>query len=322
MSGTVTIASVSGTSPNWVLAVDSTAGVQAGDHIISPLDAASLRGGVYRVESVPTGTQLDVVDDLGDPVYGKPGAGGSFFYTPTINLGLSQVPRAAYYWDVPVNLDNQVIDREIGRLSVELEDPASGLTADQIDQYKTFLVLATDTFYYGSATCINSQPYNLSGDTDWGLRVVSELGTYDVEIVTGGFGDPAAVSASDLKDALNAALPAAGGDGVVVFSVDGTAIKVERLLESDSSYVQIGIYPVGSNLNTVLAFDTAIHYSSDGVTIEIPAPNDVERLGLEVVLINETGSSGYIKVEPEGASSTQLTAGAKLQYYWDGSAWV
>ena len=121
-----TIQVVTGTSPNWSLKVDTSANILVDDQVLC-LVGGSTAGGVYRVAGIPDSTHVAIVDDLGDQLYGRPGAGRASSWTPTPNLGLSQVPDSAYLWGTTSRRDGQLIDQmvAIARGTLELTDPAS-----------------------------------------------------------------------------------------------------------------------------------------------------------------------------------------------------
>ena len=115
-SGLLEISSVSGASPNWQLTVSSVGAATIGDHVAAPKDGLPVGdGGVYRVLSVGAGV-LNVTDDLvpGGGTFGKPGAGSAQFYTPTLNIKLSQCADSGPQWGAALRRDLGVVDAAIG----------------------------------------------------------------------------------------------------------------------------------------------------------------------------------------------------------------
>ncbi len=90
MSGLLSIQSVAGAGPSYTLTVASSAGVVTGNHVVGPLLSGPTHGGIYRVTGVPTGTTIDIEDDLvpGGGAYGAPTSGPSAFWAP-IGVGIS-----------------------------------------------------------------------------------------------------------------------------------------------------------------------------------------------------------------------------------------
>jgi hypothetical protein len=322
MPGPLTIEAVAGLSPNWELTVESSVGVYEGDHVLASLDGSPGESGVYRVVSIPDGDTVNVADDLESPAYGRPDTGEGTFYTPTRSLGLSQIPVDGLHWDAPWRRDMLVADREI-RASTLLVDPTS-LTFSEINVYKRFVISASTSFTSGTVTGTGAEPLDLSSDANWGLRVITEEATYDLPIARSDFTVPSAVSAADLVTALNTARIGVGADTKIVFAVSGTNIKVSRILDGFSPYVQVNPFPgPAADLNTLTLFDTSVHHGTSGVSFSVPAPQDVSRVGMELVIINKKSSIGPIRYTLQGQSgTTELPINDKRSYFWDGAAWV
>ena len=323
MAGQLVIEAVAGTSPNWELTVESSVGAYAEDHILAALDGTPGAAGIYRVSSVPDSDTVMVVDDLETPACGRPNTGDASFYTPTQALGLSQVPYEGRYWDEAHRRDCLVVDREVGRASLSLTDPTN-VTAAMLNVYRRFIITATTIFSPATVTGMGSGPFDLSSSLTWGLRVLTEEGTYDLPIDSGAFLDPSSVPVSDLVSELNDARLGVGADTKIQFYVSGLHVRVARLLDGIPPYVQVNAYPgPASDLNSVILCDTSVHHGTAGVSFAIPAPQDVSRVGLEVVVVNAKASLGFIRYTVQGQTGTvELVVNSKLSYCWDGAAWV
>lgn len=316
MSDSFQIQTVTGASPVWTLGVDSSIGVQVGAHVLASLDAAEPTGAVYRVTAVPDSLSVEVTDDLLDSPYGQPVTGSAFYYTPTDNLKLSQIPKDALLWDTPLRRDMVVLD-EFARGALKIDDPGVGFTQAELDAYKTFVIGASYEAEKGKVTSGNSEPFNLSAFSDWGFSVDTDLGTQSFTISAAAFGTPAAVTASDLANEIDNNLT-----GVTATTVGGS-IQLERNAEGSAFYVEVESY-VGAepDLNSVLNFDGIEHYGVDPVTVELPAPSGADREGLEAMVANMAASAGYIAVEASGLGTVQVLEGAFKIFLWDGSQWL
>ena len=102
------ISAVGGSAPNYNLTVDSSVGVVAGNHL------SDTAGNIYRVSNVPDGTHVDVVDDVSpDAPEGSPVTGTAVAYSPTSEIGLTQLPTTAPGWGEACRRDNRLIDSKI-----------------------------------------------------------------------------------------------------------------------------------------------------------------------------------------------------------------
>lgn len=320
MAGNLNIEAVSGTSPSWVLTVDSTTGVQVGDHLAGFVNSELGVGGVWRVTSVPDGVTINVEDDLGSGVYGQPEietvAG---FYTPTAALSLSQIHYNCPAWDVVLRRDLYELDVP-ARGRAELVD-LDGLTAAQVDAARVWVLESGTAWAQAAVVSTVSENYNLSGNSDWGLRVETETANYDLHILSSAFGTPSAVPAADLAAELQtqADLASAG----VTFSGVGGVVTVTRDEWGTSYTIQIGAYAgVGSDLQTLLTFPLTQATGVDGVLIAVPAPTDTSDYGLDLVLVCRKGSES-IRYSLQGqAGESFLAEDTALTVNWDGAAWV
>lgn len=117
MGNRITIESVNGIAPNWILVVNDTTGMQPGDHLVAALEGGSVgEGAPYRVDTVVDATTVNIIDNLkiGGGEYGKPSRGVAQFYSPTVNLGLSQQVVNGRHWAEPLNRDKQILDINAG----------------------------------------------------------------------------------------------------------------------------------------------------------------------------------------------------------------
>jgi len=103
MPGLLVVQSVAGSTPDYTLTVQSSAGVVSGDHVVAPKLADSTHGAVYRVLSVPDGFTIVIKDDRlpGGGTYGPPTSGRSAYWTPTSGgMSTSKVNSTPYWGDV------------------------------------------------------------------------------------------------------------------------------------------------------------------------------------------------------------------------------
>lgn len=115
-SGLLTVQSVGGTGPSYVLTVASSTGVATGDHVVAQLLSDSSRGGIYRVTSVPDSTTINVEDDLvpGGGTYGAPTSGSGAYWTPTSDLGISTAKELfTPFWADITERDTLLLEEEI-----------------------------------------------------------------------------------------------------------------------------------------------------------------------------------------------------------------
>lgn len=320
MAGNLNIEAVSGTSPSWVLTVDSTTGVQVGDHLAGYVNSELGVGAVWRVTDVPDGVTINVEDDLGTGVYGQPEietvAG---FYTPTAALSLSQMHYDCPAWHTVLKRDLYELDVP-ARGRTELVD-TDGLTADQVDATRVWVLESGTAWTQAAVVSTVSENYDLSGNADWGLRVETETANYDLHILSSAFGIPSAVPAADLATELQAQADLAGAG--VTFSGAGGVVTVTRDEWGASYTVQIGTYAgVGSDLQTLLTFPLTQETGVDGVLLAVPAPTDTSDYGLDLVLVCRKGSES-VRYSLQGQTGVLFLAeDTALTVYWDGAAWV
>jgi hypothetical protein len=103
MSGLLVVQSVGGSTPDYTLTVQSSAGVVSGDHVVAPRLADATHGAVYRVLSVPDGFTIVVKDDLlpGGGTYGPPTSGRSAYWTSVLGgLSTSKTNSTPFWGDV------------------------------------------------------------------------------------------------------------------------------------------------------------------------------------------------------------------------------
>jgi len=114
--GLLTITNVANDDPGppnrWLLTVTNSAGVTPNDHL-----TGEIAGGVdavWRVFSVPLGTQVVVIDDLtegnGGAEYGAPVAASAGYKTPTPIRGLTLGAEGAPGWRALNERNLNVID--------------------------------------------------------------------------------------------------------------------------------------------------------------------------------------------------------------------
>lgn len=111
-SGLLTINGVAGSGPAYTLTVTSSAGIASGDHVVAPLLSDTSRGGVYRVDTVPTGSTIAIIDDLvpGGGAYGAPFQGLGAYWTPTLASLSAAKPNGCPFWGDITERDLLIID--------------------------------------------------------------------------------------------------------------------------------------------------------------------------------------------------------------------
>lgn len=151
-SGTVTIASISGSSPGpYTIDVNSTAGVTAGDYFGCRL--ASGRGAIYAVSSITDSDTLVVTDSLTDnevAVFGPPStaAGTSAWYaTPTSSeAGMALPPYTGVGWDAAHRLN---FERLAGRCV--LSQTSTPSASDSTSSFATITTFTIPANYFAEA---------------------------------------------------------------------------------------------------------------------------------------------------------------------------
>jgi hypothetical protein len=336
MSALFRITSVTGTSPNWTLAVDSASGISIDDHILAELDGHAGVGGEYRVDGIPDSHTINVIDDLLVSPVGKPAVSlKACAWTPTPRFELSQLPDGGLFWGAATRSDLSTIDRHlsrwIGRGMLEFIDPTTNLTAEEVDTNEVVLVEVTvppTPAAVAKFSCPDGPGlgWDLSAESTWYMSVETEAGVVEFSIDASAFGDPVHVTQAELIPVLDAALP--GATPFTFTNVDpliGMAIQLEHTTVGLAHWVQVGT-PVGTpNLNTVLQFDTSRHYGTDDVslTLALPDPTDVVTFkGARIAIGNRSISAGYFKIQPTTGPELHIQAGTKIDWMWDGVQWI
>jgi hypothetical protein len=163
----LTIQSVAGAGPGYTLTVVDSTGVVTADHVVAPLLSDSTHGGIYRVTGVPTGTSINIQDDLvpGGGTYGAPTSGSGASWTPVASgLSDSKANNTPFWGDI-VERDHLLLDAGAGHLAWNEDEfvPTFGQVTFILSQPP--IDLASLEFYVNGVLYDDVTDYTVSGTT-------------------------------------------------------------------------------------------------------------------------------------------------------------
>jgi hypothetical protein len=108
----LSIQSVAGAGPSYTLTVIDSTGVVTADHVVAPLLSDNTHGGIYRVTGVPTGTSINIQDDLvpGGGTYGAPTSGPGASWTPSASGFSDSKANNTPFWGDIIERDHLLLD--------------------------------------------------------------------------------------------------------------------------------------------------------------------------------------------------------------------
>lgn len=217
------VSAVGGAGPTYNLTVDSSTGVVAGNHL------SDTAGNIYRVSNVPDGTHIDVVDDVSpDSPEGTPVTGTAVAYSPTNEIGLTQLPTTAPGWGEAARRDNRLLDSKIQKPRAWRVNSTSAFSTSSL----TDVLVTGMTITPGAGTYLAMFSGQVTGDGG------AKQGIFNI-YAAGAKVAHSEREANDIKDQI-------GHTQAVVTVADAEAIEVrgrgnDTLLMNERSLVLIEI---------------------------------------------------------------------------------